>query len=185
MGNKGSSTEKKANRDHNHPRLTKATELRKDGLSFIQAVFTAKNKEEYKNWADRLEKPPADEARCAFLPVKHTAKSGGMCGDSKSIHADYPDYWYVLADEIKNRKKINTQITESELWTLLADLANVTAHYHRNNMKVGDIRPENVLLNEAGRAAAITQHSFPDELTNYERTLRTGEKTYLAPEEVQ
>ena len=147
-------------------------------------MFAAPSEEDHKSWEAQLKKEPAASAKNAFLPL-HQKSKGGMCGSAKSVTATYPGYWYVLSDEIKNRKSFNSPITETEVWGLLNDLATVTAHYHKNHIKVGDIRPENVLLNDDSKAAVITQHSFPGEQTNYSKTLFGNEKTYLSPEEMK
>ena len=75
----------------------------------------------------------------------------------------YPDYWYLLADEITNFKKLNNEIGEGQLWLLADGLGQVGRDYHACNMKVGDIRPANVILNEDGKAKVVTQHSWPEE----------------------
>lgn len=107
-----------------------------------------------------------------------------MCGSAKSVTAEFPDFPYVLSEEIKKRRSDGSKITEPEIWSLLNDLSSAAASYHENGMKVGDIQPKNILLNDNGQAAVMTQHTFPGALTNYVKTLKTEEKTYLAPEEV-
>lgn len=51
--------------------------------------------------------------------------------------------------------------------------------------KVGDIRPNNVFINEDGQIKVVTKHTFPQEHDNYQKTFYDNEKTYLAPEEVK
>ena len=64
-----------------------------------------------------------------------------MCSNSKIIKAMYPDFWHLLSEVIKDKKKEGNFVREAELWSLLNDLATVTTHYHRSHEKVGDIRP--------------------------------------------
>ena len=59
------------------------------------------NDEEYKKWASALDRVPAVNSKNAFLPLEQNSKGGAMCGSSKTITAEYPDYWYVLSDEIR------------------------------------------------------------------------------------
>ena len=58
-------------------------------------------------------------------------------------------------------------------------------------MKSGDVRPANILLNVDGEMLLINTLSFPDETTNYRKSLELQETTYLgifhyysAPEEL-
>ena len=89
----------------------------------------------------------------------------------------------MLSDEIKNRKKLNNPAAESELWSLIYSLSQLGSDYHKCNIKTGDIRPSNIFFNDNGDVKVVTQHSWPEESTNYEKTLLTSEKTYLSPEE--
>ena len=46
-------------------------------------------------------------------------------------------------------------------------------------MKSGDVRPANILLNADGEMLLINTLSFPDETTNYRKSLEQHETTYL------
>lgn len=68
---------------------------------------------------------------------------------------------------------------ETELWFLLFHLVTGSSLFQRKKQKSGDIRPRNILIDEKGDIAIINTLSFPDELTNYYKSLYRGERTYL------
>lgn len=68
---------------------------------------------------------------------------------------------------------------ETQLWFLLFHLLQASSLFQKRKQKAGDIRPKNVLIDEKGEIAVINTLSFPDELTNYYKSLYNGEKTYL------
>lgn len=49
--------------------------------------------------------------------------------------------------------------------------------------KVGDIRPQNIFLNEKGHIKVANMHSWPLASTNFSKSMK-DEVTYLAPEEL-
>jgi len=51
--------------------------------------------------------------------------------------------------------------------------------FQRKKEKSGDIRPRNVLIDEKGDIAIINTLTFPNELTNYYKSLYNSEITYL------
>jgi hypothetical protein len=57
-----------------------------------------------------------------------------------------------------------------------------SATFQRKKQKSGDIRPRNVLIDDKGEVAVLNTLSFPDELTNYYKSLYNAEKTYLGKE---
>lgn len=73
---------------------------------------------------------------------------------------------------------------ETELWFLLFNLTHGSSTFQKKKQKAGDIRPRNVLIDEKGNVAILNHLSFPDELTNYYKSLYHKERTYLAPEEL-
>lgn len=50
--------------------------------------------------------------------------------------------------------------------------------------KVGDIRPNNIFINDRSEIKVSNLNSWPRELTNYAKTFE-NEVTYLAPEELK
>ena len=57
---------------------------------------------------------------------------------------------FSLAPEIKNRRGIKRPFREEQVWYLLYNLAKIGALAEKKSMKIGDIRPENILLNQDG-----------------------------------
>lgn len=74
---------------------------------------------------------------------------------------------------------------ESEIWYLLHIIADVGAQFHQNGTKVGDIRPENVFINEDGQIKLASKFSWPLENDNYAKAFHEKEPTFLSPEEVK
>jgi hypothetical protein len=50
---------------------------------------------------------------------------------------------------------------------------------------VGDVRPENVFISHEGQVRVATQLTWPNEQTNYLKTIFDKEITYLSPEELK
>ena len=59
-----------------------------------------------------------------------------------------------------------------------------SALFQKKKQKSGDIRPRNILIDDKGCIGIVNCLSFPDELTNYYKSLSRKERTYLAPEEL-
>jgi len=77
----------------------------------------------------------------------------------------------VLADEIRNRACLKQKFfDETELWYLIYTLISAGHEFHKNGRKVGDVRPENVFINEDGQVKVATQLTWPSENTNYHKT---------------
>lgn len=91
-------------------------------------------------------------------------------------------YRFTLFEEIGRRKAMKLNFEETELWFLLYHLLQASATFQRRKQKSGDIRPRNVLIDEKGEVAVLNTLSFPDELTNYYKSLYNAEKTYLGKE---
>lgn len=68
---------------------------------------------------------------------------------------------------------------------MIYTFADVGSKFHNRGGKVGDIRPENVFINEDGQLKVATKHSWPQEMDNYQKAFYEKEKTYLAPEETK
>jgi len=68
------------------------------------------------------------------------------------------------------------------MWYLLYTLINAAKDFHNQGIKVGDIRPANIFINEDGQVKMATQYSWPGEQLNYSKTFYEKEVTYLSPE---
>jgi hypothetical protein len=91
-------------------------------------------------------------------------------------------YRFTLYEEIARRKAMRLNFEETELWFLLYHLLTASAAFQRRKQKSGDVRPRNVLIDDKGEVAVLNNLSFPDELTNYYKSLYNAEKTYLGKE---
>ncbi len=106
-----------------------------------------------------------------------------------SIHTQntYPNYPYTLAELIRQRQPDHRSFKESELWYVLYALAAAKHDIAGRVKKVGDIKPENVFVNEEGQAKIASQYSWPDELPSFTRALDLEKFAYnglLAPEDL-
>ena len=67
---------------------------------------------------------------------------------------------------------------------MLNALSDTASNFHAKDLRVGDIRPENIFVNDDGQLKVATQHSWPNEVSSYERYNFYHEPTLLAPEEM-
>lgn len=74
---------------------------------------------------------------------------------------DYPNYPYLLTEEIYNRRGKKSRFTEVELWFLLWGLAKARMQAHSAGEQLGDIRPRNIFLNETGDIKVANSLSWP------------------------
>jgi serine/threonine protein kinase len=103
------------------------------------------------------------------------------------IQNTYPNYPYTLAELIGQRQPDNRSFKESELWYVLYALAAAKHDIAGRVKKVGDIKPENLFVNEEGQAKIACQYSWPDELPSFARALDLEKFAYnglLAPEDL-
>ena len=57
--------------------------------------------------------------------------------------------------------------------------------FQKNKVKLGDVRPQNIFINEDGQVKLANIYSWPNEENNYMKTVLNNDTTYLAPEEIQ
>lgn len=57
---------------------------------------------------------------------------------------------------------------EKEIWYLLYNMIRGATKFHRNNKKIGNVHPENILINDAGQIKLISTCSLPNEKNNFE-----------------
>ena len=53
----------------------------------------------------------------------------------------------MLREEVLNRYKIDQMYEEPEIWYLLYILINLGKHYEKLGHKIGDVHPNNIVLN--------------------------------------
>ncbi len=95
-------------------------------------------------------------------------------------------YPYLLRDEILNRNSMEGKcFEEAELWYLVFSIIHAANAFHAKGLKLGDVRPLNVFISPEGQVRVATQFSWPNEQTNYLKTVFEKEPTYLSPEELK
>ena len=95
-------------------------------------------------------------------------------------------YPYLLKDEILNRNSMEGKcFEEAELWYLVFSIIHAADAFHAQGRKLGDVRPLNVFISPEGQVRVATQFSWPNEQTNYLKTVFEKEATYLSPEELK
>lgn len=62
---------------------------------------------------------------------------------------------------------------------------NPSTQTTQKNGLIGDVRPENIMISEDGEIQAVTLSTFIDEDTNYNKSSMFGQRTYLAPEQLE
>jgi serine/threonine protein kinase len=74
----------------------------------------------------------------------------------------YENFPYLLSDEIRNRKELSNKLfEENELWYLIYTLLSASLTYHQKGVKTGDIRPDNIFINEDGQVKVASVDSWP------------------------
>lgn len=68
---------------------------------------------------------------------------------------------------------------EAELWYLVYSIILAAEAFHSRAEKVGDVRPQNVFISPEGQVRVATQYTWPNEQTNYMKTVFEKEVTYL------
>lgn len=104
-----------------------------------------------------------------------------------STQNSYPNFPYTLSELIKQRAPDRRLFKESELWYVLFALAAAKHDLANRTKKLGDIKPENIFVNEEGKVRVASQYSWPDELPSFARALdleRTAYNGLLAPEDL-
>lgn len=81
----------------------------------------------------------------------------------------YPKFEFVLSSEIKNRNNLNKYFDETEVWYVLYNLVRAGNKFELLKQKIGDIHPNNILINEDGQTAIISRLSLPDQPDNFHR----------------
>ena len=86
---------------------------------------------------------------------------------------------------MENRFNLRKHFSEEEIWYLLSSLVKAATDFQTLNVKIGDVRPDNIFLSDDGQIKVSNLFSWPCETTNYEKTIFDKELTYLAPEEIE
>ena len=51
--------------------------------------------------------------------------------------------------------------------------------FQKNKLKLGDVRPQNIFINEDGQVKLANTYSWPNEENNYMKTVLNNDVTYL------
>ena len=81
----------------------------------------------------------------------------------------YAKFEFVLSSEIKNRNNLSKFFDETEIWYVLYNLIRAGNKFELLKEKIGDIHPNNILINEDGQTAIISLLSLPEEPDNFHR----------------
>lgn len=95
----------------------------------------------------------------------------------------YPNYPYLLHEEIYDRSGKKGDFKEQEIWYLLLSLLQAKRQAEDHGSSLSDVRPKNIFLNQEGLIKTATPFSWPLASTKYQKSLDKV-ATYLAPEEV-
>jgi hypothetical protein len=79
----------------------------------------------------------------------------------------YENLSYVLKGEVENRFKINRYFEEREVWYLLYNMIRAGNKFERIKRKIGNMHPNNILINDDGQIKIIATCSIPGELDNF------------------
>lgn len=79
-----------------------------------------------------------------------------------------------------NRREIKRPFNEQELLYLFYNLVKVSSLLDQRGRVVGDVKPENILVNEDGYIKVISQLSWPGQPSKYVRGWEKGnERLFL------
>jgi hypothetical protein len=95
------------------------------------------------------------------------------------MQSKYPFYQFNLQNEITERKKNGEEFKDREILYLVYVIARVGRQFERGNTKIGDIRPDNVLMNQDGHIKLFCLASAPNELSGFNKAYEHGEVAYL------
>lgn len=102
-----------------------------------------------------------------------------MQGNDTFIQINYPYYQYLLSDYIARFDGQDHLYENEKVWYLLFQLCETASIFHSAGLKVGDVRPINVFLDNSERVKIGNRLSWPHATTNYEKSIFDKEVTYL------
>jgi len=92
----------------------------------------------------------------------------------------FPNYSYLLQDEIESRRARKDSFKEEEMWYSLYSLVKAKRQAMAAGQLLGDVRPRNVMINEKGFVKVPSLDSWPNNLGKYQKSLDKI-VTYLSP----
>lgn len=100
-------------------------------------------------------------------------------GSNPFIQINYPYYQYLLSDYIARLDGQDHLYENEKVWYLLFQLCEAANIFHSMGLKVGDVRPINIFLDNSERVKIGNRLSWPHATTNYEKSIFDKEVTYL------
>lgn len=92
-------------------------------------------------------------------------------GNIHVIKLTFDYYEFVLRTEILNRNRLKKDFLETEVWYLLYNIVRAGSKFEHLKKKIGNVHPQNILINESGQIKIISTVSLPGEITNYDYLL--------------
>ena len=92
-----------------------------------------------------------------------------------------------MEELIRQRQPEGKLFKESELWYVLYGLAVAKHDVEGRAKQLGDIKPENIFINQDGKLKVANQFSWPDEHPSFCKALDLNNANFnglLAPEDV-
>jgi serine/threonine protein kinase len=150
----------------------------------VEVGVALANEVEFKRWEKQAGEIADSEN--LFLPIAKRFEKTEFCGSGGISTLTFRYYPYLLRDEILNRNSMEGKcFEEAELWYLVFSIIHAADAFHCAGHKLGDVRPLNVFISPEGQVRVATQFSWPNEQTNYLKTVFEKEPTYLSPEELK
>lgn len=106
----------------------------------------------------------------------HQSQPQGTALLSKAI---YPYFPFSLKSEIENRVGLSAPFEEKELQYLLFELLDLAKEFEKASHKAGNIKPDNILINNDGEVSIITRYSYPGFVDGYASALYDKEVSLL------
>lgn len=89
-------------------------------------------------------------------------RRGYFVGTAANIQIEFECYYIPLSHEISKRCDCEKYLEETEMWYLLFCLAESAVCCQGIGEKIGDINPQNILLNNSGKLKLISRLSVPN-----------------------
>lgn len=90
-------------------------------------------------------------------------------------------YEFVLRTEVMNRNKLKKDFLETEVWYLLYNIVRAGSKFEHLKKKIGNVHPQNILINESGQIKIISTVSLPNEPSNYDYLIEHPAEHQLPP----
>ena len=104
-----------------------------------------------------------------------------MCGSTNALNIYSEWFEHDLELEILERIPKSDYFTEAELWYMANSSIDVGAYFQQNGIYHGDLRPQNMMMDDEGNLL-IDDHGMLNEYKdNYNKALSGNKGVYLSP----